>query len=34
MELTEFADPGGEATHLKVPVASAHTTVGDELILP
>jgi uncharacterized protein len=32
--LTEFADPGGEATHLKVPEANAATLVDDELMGP
>ena len=32
--LTEFADPGGEATFLKVPDPNAGTLVDDELIQP
>jgi uncharacterized protein len=30
--LTEFADPGGEATHLRIPASSADMIVEDELI--
>ncbi len=30
--LTEFADPGGEATHLQLPAAQAHVCVDDELV--
>lgn len=30
--LTEYADPGGEAIHLKVPAAYADTLIADELI--
>jgi uncharacterized protein len=32
LQLTEFADPGGEATHLRVPAASAPGLVEDELM--
>ena len=32
--LSEFADPGGEATQLKVPDANADTVIEDELIQP
>jgi DUF1680 family protein len=30
--LTEFADPGGEASHLRLPAAQGHVAVDDELI--
>jgi hypothetical protein len=32
--LTEFADPGGEATHLKVPDANADSLIKDDLTQP
>jgi hypothetical protein len=32
--LTEFADPGGEATHLRVPAPDAAMTIDDELMQP
>ena len=32
--LTEFTDPGGEATHLRVPAPEAAVAIDDELMQP